>query len=57
MNGAKMIGLSVDDKKKNTANCGAVNDRLRRRTKRIEKDQMRSAVKAGTYSSVMTVKA
>jgi hypothetical protein len=57
MNSAKMLGRDVHDMKKNTATCGQVNDRLRRRTKRIEKDALRKAVKAGTFSSLMTVKA
>jgi len=37
VNGARMVGVAAGDPHKNTANCGRVNDRDRRRRKRIEK--------------------
>jgi hypothetical protein len=51
-----MIGCEVHDLKKNTATCGAVNDRLRRRTKRIEKESIRKSVKDGTFFSSLNRK-
>ena len=56
MNGARMIGCEVHDLKKNTATCGAVNDRLRRRTKRIEKESIRKSVKDGAFFSSLNRK-
>ena len=54
MNGARMIGCEVHDRKKNTATAKHVNDRLRRRSKRIEKESIHKSVKDGSllYSSL-----
>ena len=44
-----MVGASVDDKKKKTSRSKHVNDRLRRREKRIEREVVREEIKLGEY--------
>ena len=44
-----MIGDHVVDLKKNTARAKRVNDRLRRREKRLEKEELARLLKAGEF--------
>lgn len=41
----KMLGTHSGDPHKNSAKCGRVNDRERRHAKRVERVQMKAAVK------------
>lgn len=50
-NGTRMLGNDVFDLKKNTANCKDVNDRLRRRVKRNEKEELKRRLEAGEFFS------
>lgn len=44
----KMVGVASGDPHKNTANSKRVNDRDRRRKKRVEKDSLKLAIKSGS---------
>jgi len=49
MSGTRMLGNDVFDLKKNTANCKDVNDRMRRRVKRNEKEELKRRLEAGEF--------
>lgn len=53
MSGTKMLGRMVVDQHKNTATSKHVNDRLRRRVKRIERSELKAQVRLGTFTSVL----
>jgi hypothetical protein len=44
---AQMLGVRVLDAHANTAKCGKVNDRLRRKQKRTEKEKLKLDIKSG----------
>jgi hypothetical protein len=53
----KMVGVGAADPHKNTATCKKVNDRLRRRKKRQEREALKLAVKSGSLlANVITIK-
>jgi methionine synthase II (cobalamin-independent) len=54
MSGDKMIGRKVVDHHKNTATSKHVNDRLRRRVKRVERERMSAQIKLGSFFSALT---
>ena len=57
MNGGKMVGVASSDPHKNTATCKKVNDRLRRRAKRQEREALKLAIKSGSLlANIITVK-
>ena len=49
----RMVGEFVDDKKKKTSRSKHVNDRLRRREKRNEREMMQAAIKDGEFFSAL----
>jgi hypothetical protein len=49
-----MVGKSISDPHKNTATCKTVNDRLRRRVKRIERDDWKHQLEAGLLTASLT---
>lgn len=52
---SKMLGVAAGDPHKNTANCRKVNDRDRRRRKRMEKSELAAGIKSGVLlASVLT---
>jgi len=50
----KMLGGFVDDKKKNTANAKRVNDRLRRRVKRVERSHLQAEFSRREFFCLLT---
>lgn len=45
----RMVGDNVVDLKKNTASAKRVNDRLRRRQKRLEREELKARLAAGEF--------